>query len=86
MFQPSSEATPETIPHEDSAATEFDVDGVLARQNAELDQALEWLREQGAGVLPFDDELSEQVAELDRITAEVHATRPLALPELSTRC
>lgn len=87
MFQPSSIPTEQATTTPDDDATFSDVDRELARQNAALAEALEWLREQGNASLPLDAEIVEQIAELDELVSDTRANGSTSLPHgHSTRC
>ncbi len=86
MFQPGSTPTQETPTTADSGAALRELDTQLARQDTELTQAFEWLRQQDGRALPVDGELLEQIAALDRLAAETRGTRSPSVPDHSTRC
>jgi hypothetical protein len=86
MYQPSRAPTPNTNTTPDSDTTLLEIDGELARQNVELTEALEWLRQQGDAALPVDGELLEQIAELDRLVTQSNTPSSPSVPDHSTRC
>jgi hypothetical protein len=86
MFQPSSKPTQDPTAAADPDAALLELDGELVRQNAELAEALQWLRDQGEEALPLDVELLEQIAELDQVGAQARATNSPSVPDHSTRC
>jgi hypothetical protein len=58
----------------------------LARQNVELTEALDWLREQGDAALMFDGELLDQLDQLDELAAELMGGRAVEIPTHLARC
>ncbi len=86
MFEPNSAPTQQTTSPADPSDSLRELDHEIARQDTELAQALEWLRQQDGSALPADSELLDQSAALDRLTAETRRTGSPSVPEHSTRC
>jgi hypothetical protein len=86
MLQTSCAPTENIASISNHEATLRDLDRELAHQNAELADALEWLRQRGDAALLFDSELFEQLTELDELAADLNGMSPAPLPGHCTRC
>jgi hypothetical protein len=67
-------------------ATLPELDREIERQNTELNEALDWLREQGDAALMFDGELLEQINELDELVVALKSTKAVEIPAHLARC